>query len=359
MRICTVVGARPQFIKAAVVSRELAAAGIEEDLVHTGQHYDSSMSRVFFDELYVPAPAVDLGVGSASHAIQTGLIMTRLEQHLSDAGHYRLLLVYGDTNSTLAATLVASKMQLPVGHVEAGLRSGNLRMPEEINRIVTDRLSSLLFCPSELAVENLAAEGLTEGVSITGDVMRDALEQFIDVAKARFDISRMIDHEADRYYLATVHRAETADDPDRLRSVVDLLASLDLPVVWPVHPRASKRLKEFNLTVPGSINLLPPLGYLEMLSLLSGTKAVLTDSGGLQKEAFWLRKPCITLRSETEWVETTRGGWNTVTDIDPDRVRTALAQRPTGEQGAPYGRGDAGKEIASILTGWQGKGSRR
>ncbi len=354
MRICSVVGARPQFIKAAVVSRELAAAGIEEDLVHTGQHYDASMSRVFFDELEVPAPAVDLGVGSASHAVQTGLIMTRLEGHLSKVGHYDLLLVYGDTNSTLAAALVASKMHLPLGHVEAGLRSSNRSMPEEINRIVTDRLSSLLFCPSDNAVANLAAEGLTEGVWNTGDVMCDALVHFVEIAKERFDTSRMIDHDLGRYYLATVHRAETADDPHRLRLVVDLLAGLDLPVIWPIHPRTSKRLKEFDLAVPKTVELLAPLGYLEMLSLLSGCKAVLTDSGGLQKEAFWLRKPCITLRSETEWVETLRGGWNTVTDIDPDRVRKALSRPPAVEQGAPYGRGEAGKVIADILRGWQG-----
>lgn len=353
MKICSVVGARPQFVKAAVVSRELAAVGIDEDLVHTGQHYDSSMSKVFFDELEAPAPAVDLGVGSASHAVQTGLIMTRLEQHLSDAGHYDLLLVYGDTNSTLAAALVASKMNLPVGHVEAGLRSGNLRMPEEINRIVTDRLSSLLFCPSDSAVANLAEEGVTEGVWNTGDVMHDALRQFIEIAKARFD-SSMINHEQGRYYLATVHRAETTDNRDRLRSVVDLLAGLDLPAVWPVHPRTSKRLKEFDLAVPAGVDLLPPLGYLEMLSLLSGCRAVLTDSGGLQKEAYWLGKQCVTLRSETEWVETTRGGWNTVTDIEPDSVRRALLRPPSGEQETPYGTGKAGTAIADILRTWQG-----
>ncbi len=353
MRICSVVGARPQFIKAAVVSHELAEAGIQEDLVHTGQHYDARMSKLFFDELGVPVPAIDLEVGSASHAVQTGLIMTRLEQYLADAGRFDLLLVYGDTNSTLAAALVGAKMQLCVGHVEAGLRSGNRRMPEEINRVVTDRLSALLFCPSANAVANLAAEGMTAGVWNTGDVMFDALVRYIQLAKTRYDTSGIIHHRPEQYYLATVHRAETADDPNRLRSVVELLSGLDLPVVWPVHPRTSKRLNEFGVAVPKSIELLPPLGYLEMLSLLSDAKAVLTDSGGLQKEAFWLRKPCITLRSETEWVETTRGGWNTVADLDADRAKQALSQPPGGEQETPYGRGEAGKTIVALLRDWR------
>lgn len=351
MRIVTVVGARPQFIKAAPVSRALARLGIEELLVHTGQHYDLNMDRVFFEELELPRPVLNLEVGSGTHAVQTGLMMIRLEEFLLQLRpRPDWVLIYGDTNSTLAGALVAAKLHLPLAHVEAGLRSYNRRMPEEINRIVADRLSNLLCCPSQQAVENLRAEGIERGVHRTGDVMFDALLYYRDRARERVALEHLIPFESGSYYLLTVHRAENTDDPDRLCRLVRILAELDRPVVWPLHPRTRKRLQELRLALPSTVYPMEPVGYLAMVRLLEGARKVLTDSGGLQKEAYWLGRPCLTLRAETEWGETLQEGWNRLVDLDPDRIREALyALDPLIPPQPHYGDGRAAERIAALL----------
>lgn len=350
MHVCTLVGARPQFVKSAIVSRALHAAGIRETLIHSGQHYDEAMSRVFFDELDIPAPDVNLGVGSASHAEQTGNMMTRLEAYLQAQPTLpEVLVVYGDTNSTVAGALVAAKLGIPLAHVEAGLRSFNRRMPEEINRIITDRLSTLLFCPSQRAVELLAEEGITAGVHFTGDVMYDAVLHFQPLAAQRYPLHTLIPFEAGSYDLATVHRAANTDTRERLETVLALLGDAPRPIVWPMHPRTRNRIATFALTVPTNVHVLAPVGYLQMLTLLQGARYVLTDSGGLQKEAYWMKRPCITLRTETEWTETLAGGWNRVADLDRAAVSSALHTRPTEAPEAVYGAGDAGPRIARLL----------
>ncbi len=351
MNICTVIGARPQFVKAAVVSRALAAAGIRETLVHTGQHYDPQMSSVFFDELGIPTPATNLGIGSGTHAAQTGRMMIELERFLSgQATPPDAVLVYGDTNSTLAAALVAAKLQIPLAHVEAGLRSFNRAMPEEINRIVTDRLSRWLFCPSHTAIDHLRAEGITEGVYFTGDVMYDVLLHFRPLAQERHPLDALVPFESGSYVLLTLHRAENTDDPARLHRLMQLVDGLGRAVVWPLHPRTRERLTTFGIGIPAAIHVMEPVGYLAMLSLLGGAAAVLTDSGGLQKEAYWCARPCLTLRSETEWVETLEDGWNTVVGADPERAAAALSTPPQGTPQPCYGTGDAAKRIADILA---------
>ncbi len=328
MRILTVVGARPQFVKAAVVSRALRAAGLEEVLVHTGQHYDHGLSQVFFDELAMRAPDHNLEVGSGSHAVQTGAIMTGLERLLLADGAIDRVLVYGDTNSTVAAALVAAKLPVRLAHVEAGLRSFNRRMPEEINRIVTDRLSDLLFCPTDTAVRNLAAEGITRGVVRTGDVMLDATRHFGALAEERAPLERLTRHAPGAYVLATVHRAENTDDPARLSGILQGLGALGRPVVLPLHPRTRSRLA--GTAVPPAVEITDPVGYLAMLTLTRNARRVCTDSGGLQKEAIWLGTPCVTLREETEWVETLEGGWNRLAGADPERIVAFAALEPDG-----------------------------
>lgn len=350
MRICTIVGARPQFIKASVVSAELERRGITEDIVHTGQHYDAEMSRVFFEQMEIPQPAVNLEVGSGTHARQTGEIMVRLEEYLLAAGPYDAVLVYGDTNSTLAAALVAAKLHFPLVHVEAGLRSFNRRMPEEINRISADRLSSLLLCPSETAVRNLEREGIMEGVHNTGDVMFDALLRFRPQALSLHPVGDLARVTPGEYYLATVHRAENTDRRDRLEAILRIFDSLDAPVVWPLHPRAAVRLREFGLSAGANVTAIRPCGYLPMLSLLDGARAVLTDSGGLQKEALWSRRRCITLRDETEWVETLEGGWNVIAGISLDVVSKAMSSEPASEPPAPYGDGRSSERVVQAVA---------
>ena len=349
MRFCTIVGARPQFIKAAVVSRALAEVGIEEVLVHTGQHYDAGLSQVFFDELGIPQPSVNLEVGSGTHAVQTGAVMTQLEDYLRAQPAFDGVVVYGDTNSTLAGALVAAKMLLPLAHVEAGLRSFNRRMPEEVNRIVADRLAQHLFCPTRTAVENLEREGIVDGVHLSGDVMLDATRYFADRAVTRQPLAALTAHAPRGYYLATVHRAENTDDPARLAGIFDGLGRLGGPVLLPLHPRTRGRLGGF--AVPSNVTLMEPVGYLAMLTLVREAGRVLTDSGGLQKEAFWLGVPCVTLRTETEWVETLDHGWNRLAGSDPAAIAAAAAQSPSGPPqtfGAAPG-GTASERIARLL----------
>ncbi len=344
--ILTIVGARPQFVKAAAVSRELVEAGVRESLVHTGQHYDREMSPIFFEELGIPAPAANLGVGSGSHAVQTGEMMIELETFLSEAPRPDWMMVYGDTNSTLAGAIVAAKLHIPLAHVEAGLRSFNRRMPEEINRVVTDRLSALLLCPTQTSVDNLRDEGVTEGVHLTGDVMLDAVRRFAEVAARCVPLEDVTNHGAGRYYVATIHRPENTDDSARLAGLFEGLGRLDLPVVLPLHPRTRSRLA--GLDVPGNVELIEPVGYLAMLTFVHHACAVLTDSGGLQKEALWLGVPCVTLRDETEWVETLERGWNQVVGADPDRIEAAARRRP--EPPVPeFAKSGASRRIVDVL----------
>lgn len=348
MRIVTITGARPQFVKAAVVSRALKEAGVDEVMVHTGQHYDHEMSAVFFEELGIPEPAVNLDVGSGSHAVQTGEIMVRLEEFLTAGPAPDYVLTYGDTNSTIAGAIVASKLHMPLAHVEAGLRSFNRSMPEEINRIVTDRLSALLFCPTQTAVDNLRDEGITEGVYLSGDVMQDATQLFAEVAQRRRPLDGVTDFDEGTYYVATVHRAENTDDAARLKGIFEGLGRIDAPVTVPLHPRTRERLD--GVDIPQNVHITAPVGYLSMLSLVSHARGVLTDSGGLQKEAIWLGVPCVTLRDETEWVETTERGWNTIAGADPDRIEAAVGNPPKPPP-PEFSQPGAAKRIAAILTG--------
>lgn len=347
MRICTIVGARPQFIKAAAVSRALAEAGVEEVLVHTGQHYDPEMSQIFFEELGIPQPTANLHIGSGSHADQTGAMMISLERFLLDQPRFAWVLIYGDTNSTLAGALVAAKLQIPLAHVEAGLRSFNRRMPEEINRIVADRLSNLLFCPTQTAVENLRKEGITEGVYQTGDVMLDATRFFGEQCSTYAPLSSLTDHEPGTYALATIHRAENTDDPVRLKGILEGLGRLNTPVLLPLHPRTRSRLKE--VILPRNVEVREPASYLAMLSFVRHARRVFTDSGGLQKEAYWLGTPCITLRGETEWVETLENDWNQLVGSDPDAIVEAAGREPTGSPDL-FGQGPEGQSASDAIV---------
>jgi len=313
-KILTVVGARPQFIKCASVSRQLRDVATEI-LVHTGQHYDACMSEVFFRDLNIPQPKYNLGIGSGTHGYQTGEMLKRIEELLA-VETPDLVLVYGDTNSTLAGALAAAKLHIPIAHVEAGLRSFNRQMPEEINRVVTDHVSSILLCPTQTAINNLTKEGITEGVQKVGDVMYDALCHNLCIAQEDDSVLRRLTVRPKEYFLATVHRAENTDDPvtlDKILRALMKLASGGAQIVFPVHPRTKNlfALAAHSRSCPGLI-LTEPVSYLDMLVLENNAKAILTDSGGVQKEAFWLSVPCVTLREETEWVETVESGWNFV-----------------------------------------------
>ena len=327
MRICTIVGARPQFVKAAVVSTALKKAGIRESLVHTGQHYDKALSQVFFEELDIPHPQANLDVGSGSHARQTGAIMARLEAFLDAETAYDALLLYGDTNSTLAGALVAAKLHLPIAHVEAGLRSFDRTMPEEVNRVVTDCLAQWLFCPTDTSVRNLHSEGIDRGVVLCGDVMLDATRTYSERAALLRPLPSLTMHARRTYALATVHRAANTDNADRLARIFAGLGQIEGPVLLPLHPRTRTRLGA--LDVAKNITLLAPVSYLSMLTLTANARCVLTDSGGLQKEAYWLGVPCVTLRSRTEWIETMDFGWNTCVGSDPEAIVSASEKIPT------------------------------
>ncbi len=352
MKVLTVVGARPQFIKARPVSAALAAAGAAEFLLHTGQHYDAAMSDNFFAELGLRAPDANLGVGSGPHGAQTARMLAGIEEHLL-AVRPDWLLIYGDTNSTVAGALAAAKLHIPVAHVEAGLRSRNRRMPEEINRVVADHVSNRLYCPSAEAAANLAAEGITSGVHIVGDVMHDALRHFLPLASTRSPILSLLGLEPGSYHVATLHRAELTDDPELLQSVLRTLGSLAKPVILPLHPRTRARLNALSWSNPpdSRLRLVEPLGYLDMLRLVSASDRVLTDSGGLQKEAYWLGRPCITLRAETEWVETVAVGWNRLAGSNEETIRNALSEPIPAFRPPLYGDGDAAIRIAADLAG--------
>jgi len=350
MHIVTIVGARPQFVKAAAVSRALRSRH-REVLVHTGQHYDSNMSAIFFEELDIPPPDINLAVGSGSHGAQTGAMLARIEAVLL-AEQPDWVLVYGDTNSTLAGALAAAKLRIPVAHIEAGLRSFNRAMPEEINRVLTDHLSNLLLCSSQTAVANLAREGIVAGVTLVGDVMADALR--LAVERASSTILESFSVQEGAYALTTVHRAENTDDPVRLRGILSGLEKLNIPVVFPVHPRARRAIAALGWTPPPRMHLIDPVGYLAMIALMRGACVILTDSGGIQKEAYWLGVPCVTLRDETEWVETVAYGWNVLVGTDPERIVAAARQpRPTTPRPPLYGDGYAAERCVAALEAWQ------
>lgn len=353
VKVVTVIGARPQFIKAAPVCQALRAAGHTEYLVHTGQHYDYGMSQVFFDELGIPQPDINLAVGSGSHGRQTGEMLIRLEEVLL-ARRPDWTLVYGDTNSTLAAALAAVKLRIPVAHVEAGLRSFNREMPEEHNRVLTDHIADLLFCPTETAVNNLRNEGIVRGVHLVGDTMYDAVLRFAEAAQRRSTILARLGLRPKGYLLATVHRPYNTDDPASLRSILAAFAEIEEPIIFPVHPRTRKQIAELGLAhedgPAANPRMIEPVGYLDMLALEQNARMILTDSGGIQKEACWLGVPCITLRSETEWVETVAAGWNVVVGADRERIVAAVRGFvPPAGRPLVYGDGRAAAQIVTIL----------
>ncbi len=349
MRIATIVGARPQFIKAAGVSRVLRQE-CEEILVHTGQHYDYEMAGIFFEGLELPAPDYDLGVGSGPHGAQTGAMLRGVEEVLM-AERPDKVLIYGDTNSTLAGALAASKLHIPVIHVEAGLRSYNRRMPEEINRVVADHLSDLLLCPSDTSVKNLLAEGITQNVHLVGDVMLDVLNWALPRAEGLAqELLHRLGLKPGRYVLVTVHRSENTDDGNRLASILAGLNALGDEVVFPVHPRTRKAMTLSNHRLGSHVRMIDPVGYLQMVVLSRSARLIMTDSGGLQKEAYWLGTPCLTLRNETEWVETVENGWNRLVGSDLKKIiEGANSFRPPEDRPPLYGDGRMAARSLELL----------
>ena len=357
MKVATVIGARPQFIKASVVSEELGRRkDVSETLIHTGQHYDPSMSQVFFDDLGIPPPQHNLGIGSASHAVATARMLERLEPILQTEAP-DCVLVYGDTNSTVAGALVATKLQLPVAHVEAGLRSWNRKMPEEINRIMTDSVSDLLFAPTQFAVDNLTHEGHPSSrIALVGDVMFDVALAARERAARESTVLEGLGLARGKYILATIHRAENTDDVQRLASVLGGLAEVakTTPVVFPIHPRTKKMIEFQGLgKYLAGISTIAPVGYLDMVELERNARLIVTDSGGVQKEAFFHGVICVTLRDETEWVELVELGWNFVTPPLSAATVSAGVERGLnagrGKPGRPYGNGDAATRIVDRL----------
>ncbi len=361
MKVVSVVGARPQFVKAAVVSRALRSrAGVHEILLHTGQHYDANMSEVFFQELDIPRPDYHLGIGGGTHGQNTGRMLEAIEAVLLQE-RPDWVLVYGDTDSTLAGALAAVKLHIPIAHVEAGLRSFNRRMPEEINRVLTDHAADLLLVPTETARQNLLREGLPASrIRLVGDVMYDAALYYRDKARRTSRILERLGLTPKAYILATIHRAENTDDPARLQAIMQGLAevSRDIPVVLPLHPRTRAALARLGLdaTLPATLRRIPPVGYLDMVRLEENARLIATDSGGVQKEAFFHRVPCVTLRAETEWVELVETGWNVLVDpsTSPSAIHAALRRHmdARGREVALYGEGKAAERIADILLGW-------
>lgn len=354
-KIVTVVGARPQFIKAAAISRVIRneyAGRLEEVLVHTGQHYDHNMSQVFFDELDIPPPKYNLDISGGNHGAMTGKMLEAIEAVLLDEKP-DWVLIYGDTNSTLAGALAAVKLHIPVAHVEAGLRSFNMRMPEEVNRILADRVASLLFCPTEAAVDNLRNEGVVSGVSNVGDVMYDVAVYYKDRCAKNSDILKRIGVTPGGFALATCHRAENTDDLLRLREICLGLAEVaeHMDVVLPLHPRTRRLLSDGGLMpLLGRVRLVDPLSFMEMLALEQSARVVITDSGGVQKEAFFYGVPCVTMRDETEWVETVQLQWNRLVGASRNLIASAAISAVPGVSGfSPYGDGRAGLRIVETI----------
>ncbi len=351
MRLVTIVGARPQFIKATPVSAALKDKNIQEIIVHTGQHYDQDMSAIFFKELEIQEPRYNLGIQAATHGAMTGRMLEQVEKVLMDENP-DLVLVYGDTNSTLAGALAAVKLNIPVAHVEAGLRSFNRRMPEEINRVLTDHIAAFLFAPTTTAVENLKNEAINRGVYLTGDVMYDAALKFGKISEKTSTVLERLNLQPRQYYLATLHRAENTDDPARLQSIFKALAILNetRPVVLPMHPRTAKAIKSLDMKNRiQELCVTQPLPFLDMVALEKSARVIITDSGGVQKEAYFHSVPCVTMRDETEWIETTVAGWNTITGADSDKIVRAAQSAKKGRPIDEYGTGQAAGKMARIL----------
>lgn len=360
MKIVSIVGARPQFIKCSVLSREIRK-NHREIMIHTGQHYDYEMSKVFFHELKIPEPDYHLNVGSGTHAYQVGEMLMRIEPVLIEEKP-EWVIVYGDTNSTLAGALAAAKLQIRLGHVEAGLRSYDKSMPEEINRVLTDHCSDSLFCPTQTAIDNLKKEGIVRNVYLTGDVMLDALLYTREIAEES-EILEQLDLRSKEYLVATIHRQSNVDNENNLRAIVDALCRIDETVVFPVHPGTEKALKQYGLyhKLEGQVRIVKPLGYIEFIKLLNHAKKVLTDSGGVQKEAYLLKVPCITLRDNTEWVETVKDGWNVLAGVDTEKiVSTVCGFEPSLETHTEsFGTGNAGKRIMEIINSYKERRARK
>jgi UDP-GlcNAc3NAcA epimerase len=347
MKIVTIVGARPQFIKAATVGRVIGArSDIKEVIVHTGQHYDENMSDVFFSELNISKPQYNLGVGSLSHGKQTARMLEGIEEILIKESP-DWIIIYGDTNSTIAGALAAAKLHIPIAHIEAGLRSYNRRMPEEINRIATDHISDILFAPTQNALNILRNENLADRSYFSGDVMFDSILYFKDISQQKVKLSDVFDVQPNNYYLATIHRQENTDDIKRLQEIFIAFSELDIPVIIPLHPRTKNILDEVSFR--SNVKIINPVGYLEIVSLLSNCIKVFTDSGGLQKEAFFLKKPCITLRDETEWIETLEGNWNFTVGADKQKILDKVHLNDFGPQNDHFGDGKAAEKIIDIL----------
>ncbi|GAB3288352.1 non-hydrolyzing UDP-N-acetylglucosamine 2-epimerase [Parahaliea aestuarii] len=354
MKVCTVIGARPQFVKASVVTEQFMHAGVEEYIVHTGQHFDKNMSNIFFSELGLRKPWRHLAIGGGSHGQNTGRMIEGIESALLDIMP-DWVLVYGDTDSTLAGTIAAVKLHIPVAHVEAGLRSYNRSMPEEINRVLTDHASALLFSPTLAAVENLQREGISgESVLRVGDVMYDVALKYGSQAGESSRILQHLKLLPAHYILATIHRQENTDDLSRLKCILEALSSSSEKIVLPLHPRTKSRIQEFQLSLPDNVMCIEPVGYLDMVMLEKNAAVIVTDSGGVQKEAFFYRVPCITLRAETEWRELVELGWNTVVEpksVEPiTKAIEEAKSRPGNLTARPFGDGNAASLIAKRLA---------
>lgn len=348
MKILHIVGARPQFVKAAMVSRAWKAPD-SEYLLHTGQHYSDEMSRLFFDELGLRKPDINLEVGSGSHAWQTSQMLLGIDNYVEDIQPDHVV-IYGDTNSTLAGALAASKREIALSHVEAGLRSFNRSMPEEVNRVIADHLSNFLFCPTVIAVENLAAEGIRNDVYQVGDVMADALFSFIKIAEKRSNILQKLDVKPGQYSLATAHRGGNVDNRVNLSEMINGLAGIEQMIILPLHPRTKKMLQAFHLSFPANVRVIDPIGYLDMLMLEKYADCILTDSGGIQKEAYLLGVRCITMREETEWVETVDAGWNVLAGASTQKITSLHSDfYPVEKRPQVYGSGDAADKIVQII----------
>ena len=352
MKIASVVGVRPQFVKASVVSRELRKSN-KECLIHTGQHYDYEMNKIFFEELGIPEPDYYLGVGSGSHGQQTGEMLRKLEEVLM-VEKPDLVLTYGDTNSTLAGALAASKLGIKNAHIESGLRSFDKSMPEEINRILTDHCSDILFCPTQNAVNNLEEEGITKNVYLTGDVMVDSLLLNKEIAEAKSSLLNDLNLKTRDYIVVTIHRASNTDNFENLRNIIEALRELNENIIFPIHPRTEKLLKNYNLydSLPSSVTLVKPLGFLDFIKLMNHAKMILTDSGGVQKEAYILKVPCVTLRENTEWIETIKDGWNVLVGSNKERIiKTVNGFMPSVQEHCNrFGDGSASNRIVAAIN---------
>ncbi|MGM0914233.1 MAG: non-hydrolyzing UDP-N-acetylglucosamine 2-epimerase [Pseudomonadota bacterium] len=351
MRIFTVIGARPQFIKAAVVSRAFKEQrpDVQEIIVHTGQHYDANMSDVFFDELEIPKPDYNLGIGGGTHGQNTGRMIEKLECLMMEI-QPQWVLVYGDTDSTLAGALAAAKLHIPVAHVEAGLRSFNRRMPEEINRVLTDHIAEILFAPTETGRQNLLNEGIAEEkIKLVGDVMYDASLFYKEKAR-KPQLPAELDIKGGDFVLCTIHRAENTDDPQRLKNIFQGLGDSGEVIILPLHPRTRAKITDYGIPIPENVWVIDPVGYLEMVWLEANCRLVATDSGGVQKEAYFFGKPCVTMRDETEWVELVEAGWNRLVGADARAIVEAITESTIGQSNqALYGNGHTGNDVVACL----------